>query len=112
MFSSDYKRGWLRGFFDSEGGAYWYDFSPEQMEESKHKKYHRGKHHSHKVEACNTEPIIIETAKTFLSDLGIKYRTRLNEYNCNEGRKPVWRIEIQKGPDIAKFAELVGFSSG
>lgn len=107
MFSTDFKRGWLRGFFDGEGGAYWYDNPPEVRTSRR-----RGTHHSHKVEAANTDWTLIQNATDFLTDLGIGYRLRVVQKASPKSLKPCWRLEIQKGPDIIRFAELVGFTPG
>ena len=82
------------GFFDGEGSALWYDKN--------------GRHHSHKVSACNTDIGVIDTARRYLSNLGISYNAR----TClprNKKHKRVYIIDIMKGVALTRFQDTVGF---
>lgn len=92
--SKDYKRAWLRGFFDSEGSA------PDPK--------------NRRVKGANTDTWLLSLAKRYLKDIGIPARIQLEfkgDPSPNNKRKPCLAVRVTHQTNLVKFSELVGFSN-
>ena len=95
MASKQYMAGWLSGFFDGEGSAF---FKTECG----------GKRHTtYCLSVGNTDLSLMHTAAEYLDRLGIGH-TRF-EHRVKPGRKPFYVLHISKAIDILAFYRLVGF---
>ncbi len=86
--NSEIKSSFLKGFFDSEGGAYT----------------------KRQVSAFNTNYNLVEFVRSLLFSLGIE--TKLYKYNFNSAisKKPCYRINIYRKQSILLYWRIIGFS--
>lgn len=94
----EFKRGWLRGFFDGEGCAY-FSRKPGTIKPC-----------SYGVAASNTDAVLVSTCKDYLDSFGIRYSVYYREKqrkNC----KPLWVVTINSTKSLKLFRSEIGFFS-
>lgn len=94
--SPEFMAGWLRGFFDGEGSAFF-------------KTVVSGKPHtSYYLTVGNTDLSLMNIAVEYLADLGIGY----TQFHKRTGsKKEMYYLHICRAEDIIKFRDLIGFNS-
>lgn len=94
----NFARGWLRGFFDGEGSAFFKTHSRS------------GKRHTNRyLTVGNTDIVLMHKCIEYLDLLGIEY-TKFSRTKI-AGRKDFYVTNIVRKESIVKFAELVGFNA-
>ena len=92
----EYARGWLRGFFDGEGGAYL-------------SRYGKKRHMTYSVGGFGTSKELMDKATEYLDLLDVPYKLY---HTKNRGTKSgmVYQLKIQTKIGLARFADEIGFT--
>ena len=99
--STDYIRGWLRGFYDGEGSV---RFAP----------YRNGQGYMQicwEIYAVNTDYDLIQKGVDFLTVLGIPFKINETKMPYHDRKKVLYKIRIGTREGGLKFHELVGFTA-
>lgn len=97
--TKEYASAWAQAFFDGEGTCF-FRYKPELKKNSVRKG----------IVGTSTDKELIDKCSECLDVLGIGYRVLPLKAQRN-GCLPQWRIGIQVGDDILKYADSVGFHS-
>jgi hypothetical protein len=90
--------GWLRGFFDGEGSAYF-----GQLRAGK-------RHPGYGLTISNTDDALIDTCAEYLKALGVAH-TEATPRPATERRKKIRCLLIKRGAAVKAFAAIVGFTA-
>ena len=92
----DWEKGWLRGFFDGEGGAYL-------------SRYGKKQYVTYSIGAFGTSKELLDYASKCLNNLQIRHKVY---HTRNRGTKSgfIYQLRIAKRPAIIRFAELINFT--
>jgi hypothetical protein len=101
--SLEFYKGWLQGFFDGEGGAYFSRYGARKSQVACD------------IRAANTDKVLIDFASKALTALGIEhkiYHARTPKPATSRNPEGVYiTVKIQKRDATLKYIELVGFLS-
>ena len=99
--SLDYMRGWLRGFFDGEGGVRCKVFDGKKFIKEGKEAY-----------AVNTDPALIHRCESYLSALGITvFKTTEHPHVVNGRKKSFTKVHIGTYAGLIQFAKEIGFTT-